>query len=109
MVLQPAVQALALLGLALSPLWGQTSPLDWPPPPALPPLPSPALRIDAAELAAALANGAAVPFDVRGAAAYEAGHLPGAVPAWSPDEEGSIDRVRSLLAARGLSGAETVV
>jgi thiosulfate/3-mercaptopyruvate sulfurtransferase len=112
MALKTTFQVLALLGLTLSPLEGQTSPLDWPPRPALPPAPRPAVRMAARELAAALAKGTAVPFDARGGAAYAAGHLPGAVPAWSPEEEGpgqEIDRVRSLLAGRGLSGAETVV
>jgi thiosulfate/3-mercaptopyruvate sulfurtransferase len=118
MALKTVWRALAILFLALAaplpPLNSQASPLDWPPPPAFPPLPRPAVLMDGGELAAALANGTAVPFDVRSVAAYAAGHLPGAVPAWSPEEEGSVtheglDRVRPLLAARGLSGTETIV
>jgi thiosulfate/3-mercaptopyruvate sulfurtransferase len=117
MALKTVWRALAFLFLALAPLPplnSQTSPLDWPPPPAFPPLPRPAVLMDGGELAAALANGTAVPFDVRSGAAYAAGHLPGAVPAWSPEEEGPVTheglgQVRALLAGRGLSGAETIV
>jgi len=52
-----------------------------------------------------------VPLDARGAGSYELGHLAGAVPAWSPQEESlwGIDRVRSLLGERGITGEETVV
>src|SRR5262245_37911046 len=103
MTLKAALQALALLGLALSPLGGRPPPPAGPPPPALPPLPSPPVEIAAQELASAFAAGTAVALDARSAAAYEAGHLPGAVPAWSPEAEG--EEVRSLLASRGISGA----
>jgi thiosulfate/3-mercaptopyruvate sulfurtransferase len=116
MALKTVWRALAFLFLALAPLPpldSQTSPLDWPPPPAFPPLPRPAVLMDAGELAAALAKGTAVPLDVRSGAAYAAGHLPGAVPVWSPEEAGPAGEgtggVRSLLAGRRLSGTETIV
>src|SRR3954454_6600518 len=69
----------------------QKSPLQWPVPPPGPPRQAvlPHLLIGVPELARALrprpAAGAAstVPIDARGAAPFTAGHLPGAVPAWS--------------------------
>lgn len=101
----------ALFLAAVSPLAGQ-SPLQWPLP--KPPAPEPVypeILVSPAWLKAALSQGGAVPLDVRPRETYAAGHLPGAAPAWSTEEEGDfgIGRVRSLLAARGISGTETVV
>jgi thiosulfate/3-mercaptopyruvate sulfurtransferase len=71
----------------------------------------PRILISAGELAGLLKTGSAVPLDARGPAPYEQGHLPGSVPAWSLEEEGSggIERVRSLLAGRGIAGDRAVV
>ena len=96
---------------ALGPLAGQDSPLQWPIPssPARPPV-FPRLLIGAEELRGLLGKADTIPLDARGDAAYERGHLPGAVLAWtSGGETGSRDRVRSLLAERGITGGETVV
>jgi thiosulfate/3-mercaptopyruvate sulfurtransferase len=97
------------LGTAF-PLAGQ-SPLEWPPPkPAAPEPVFPEILVRADGLKPALSRGEVVPLDVRSPEAYAAGHLPGASPAWSAEEEGDgLGRVRSLLAARGISGTETVV
>jgi thiosulfate/3-mercaptopyruvate sulfurtransferase len=96
---------LILVG-AVPPLAGQSSPLQWPPPAS----PSraavfPRVMIGAKELTGLLKRGNAVPLDARGAAAYATGHLPAAVPAWSAEEEddGRPERVRSLLAGRGIT------
>jgi thiosulfate/3-mercaptopyruvate sulfurtransferase len=100
--------------LAAQPLAGQQagpSPLQWPvPPPGPPPEPRPPLLIALADLARALAAGA-LPLDVRGAGPrFAAGHLPGAVPAWSPGaEDADPKRLRPRLAAAGISGWETVI
>src|SRR4051812_36079480 len=88
---------LLLLGAAAPA--AQDSPLQWPVPPPGPrrEIRFPRLLIGAAELARALpapsapgaagaagaASPATLPVDARGAAAFAAGHLPGAVPAWS--------------------------
>jgi thiosulfate/3-mercaptopyruvate sulfurtransferase len=105
--------AVALLLLApVPPLAGQDSPLQWPVPPPGPPreVVLPRILIGAGDLARALAAGA-VALDVRDAGRYKEGHLPGAVPVWSAEEEGygGIDRVRSLLAERGITGEGAVV
>lgn len=102
---------LALFLAAAVPLAGQ-SPLQWPlPKPAAPEPVFPEILVSPDGLKAALSQGGVVPLDVRPPEAYAAGHLPGAAPAWRPEEEGDfgIGRVRSLLAARGISGTETVV
>ncbi|HSK81227.1 MAG TPA: rhodanese-like domain-containing protein [Thermoanaerobaculia bacterium] len=101
----------ALFLATAAPLAGQ-SPLAWPLP--KPPTPEPVfpeILVSPAWLKAALPGGGVVPLDVRPKEAYAAGHLPGAAPAWRAEEEGDfgVGRVRSLLAARGISGAETVV
>ncbi|HEX9944638.1 MAG TPA: rhodanese-like domain-containing protein [Thermoanaerobaculia bacterium] len=100
-----------LLGAA-APLAGQRSPLQWPVPPPAPPREPvfPRVLIGARELAGLLKAGNAVPFDARGTGPYERGHLPGAVPAWSAEEEspGGGERVRSLLARRGIAGDKAV-
>ncbi|HKV08960.1 MAG TPA: rhodanese-like domain-containing protein [Thermoanaerobaculia bacterium] len=101
----------ALFLSAAAPLAGQ-SPLQWPlPKPAAPEPVFPEILVSPAWLKAALAADGIVPLDVRSPEAYAAGHLPGAAPAWREEEEGDfrISRVRSLLAARGVSGTETVV
>jgi thiosulfate/3-mercaptopyruvate sulfurtransferase len=92
---------------------GQVSPLQWPiPKPGREAgtAAAPEILIGVRELAGLRKGGLAVPLDVRGAALYEGGHLPGAVPA-GPAEEGAgeLDRLRSLLAGLGLTGKETVV
>lgn len=110
MALKTGEWILALL-LATARLAGQGSPIQWPLPPPGPPRAAvfPRVLIGARELAGALEKGA-IPLDVRGNGLYAAGHLPGAVPAWSPGEEApELDRVRSLLAGRGIGGGETVV
>lgn len=106
---------LGLLLLAPLALAGQGSPLQWPIPsaPTREPVFPPVL-IGGRELAGLLKEGRAVPLHARALrepASYERGHLPGAVADWSPEEEGSgeADRVRSLLAGRGISGEEAVV
>src|SRR5215210_5416357 len=97
-----------LLGpLALA---SQDSPLQWPLPKApARELVSPRILIGAGELASLLKAGRAIPLDIDGS--FEREHLPGAVPAWSPDEESADDiaRVRSRLAALGITGEEAVV
>lgn len=102
---------MALLLSAAAPLAGQDSPLKWPVPPPGPPreVRFPRILIGARELHRALAAGA-VPLDVRDTSAYERGHLPGAVPAWRPEEETpwGLDRVRSLLGERGITGESAV-
>ncbi len=108
-----ALVLLAPLALAASlTAVAQDSPLKWPVPPPGPPRPAtpPRLWIAPSDVAAELAAGA-VPLDVRGpGAAFAAGHLPGAVPAWSAgDDDDDLARVRSRLAAAGVSGEETVV
>lgn len=97
---------LAFFLVAAFPLAGQ-SPLQWPlPKPSVPEPAFPEILVRPDGLAQALSRGEAVPLDVRPPEAYAAGHLRGAAPAWNPEEEGD---VRSLLAARGISGTETVV
>ncbi|HEX4962754.1 MAG TPA: rhodanese-like domain-containing protein [Thermoanaerobaculia bacterium] len=112
MALKTGFAMLAGLALAISGACGQTSPpsspLDWPPPRAFPPEPQPPILMSARELAAALAKGEAIPFDVRGAAPFAAGHLPGAAAAWSAGEETS-GRIPALLAARGISPGTAVI
>lgn len=102
-----------LLFWGATPLGGQISPLQWPvPPPGAPHDPSlPRLLIPAAEAAVLLKAGDAVPLDARGTGPFEAGHLPGGVPVWSLQEEDeeNADRVGPLLAARGITGKETVI
>ena len=102
----------ALLVLAPLPLAGQGSPLQWPIP-ASPQreLKPPHILIGVREAARLLGQGAAVALDVRGAGLYAGGHLPAAVPGWSPDEEssGGKDRVRSLLAGSGIADEQAVV
>jgi thiosulfate/3-mercaptopyruvate sulfurtransferase len=105
--------ALALLALGVAPLAGQGSPLQWPVPPPGPPHEAvlPRVLIGVPELAAGMAAGAVpiVPIDARGVGPFAAGHLPGAVPAWSAGaEDGDLGRVRARLAGLGISGAETV-
>lgn len=93
------------LGTAF-PLAGQ-SPLEWPLPKPKAPEPVFAeILVRPEGLTQALSRDEAVPLDVRPPEAYAAGHLPGAALAWNPEEEGD---ARSLLAARGISGTETVV
>jgi thiosulfate/3-mercaptopyruvate sulfurtransferase len=67
--------------------------------------------VSAEWLSGTLKRPGVVPFDVRPAGDYAAGHLPGAVSSWRSGEEGKggVDRIRSLLAARGITGAGTVV
>jgi thiosulfate/3-mercaptopyruvate sulfurtransferase len=105
------VLALLLFGPGMLPA-GQGSPLKWPVPPPGPPreIVLPQILISAGELNRALAAGAVL-LDARDARSYELGHLPGAAPSWSPTEESpwGIDRVRSLLGERGITGEETVV
>src|SRR5262245_42805402 len=88
-------------------LAAQDSPLQWPVPRREPPLPEILMGIE--ELAGA--PGDVVLLDARGPGPYEKGHLPGAVPAWSPEEEvsGGLDRVPSLLAERGITEEATVL
>jgi thiosulfate/3-mercaptopyruvate sulfurtransferase len=87
-------------------------PLKWPVPPPGPPreIHFPRILIGVEELRGALAAGA-VPLDARNASSFERGHLPGAVSAWRPEEENpwGVDRVRSLLGERGITGESTVV
>jgi thiosulfate/3-mercaptopyruvate sulfurtransferase len=94
-------------------LAGQESPIQWPVPPPGPPREAaapPRILIGAPELVPLLAAGA-VPVDVRGAGPFTAGHLPGAVPAWSAGEEGGADLggLRERLAGLGISGREMAV
>ncbi len=105
---------LASLAFAGQPLAGRqagpASPLQWPvPPPGPPPEPRPPLLIAPSDLARTLAAGA-LPLDVRGAGPrFAAGHLPGAIPAWSDAEGADLEKLRARLAAAGISGRETVV
>ncbi|HYO12675.1 MAG TPA: rhodanese-like domain-containing protein [Thermoanaerobaculia bacterium] len=104
------VLLLILLGLSL-PLAGQ-SPLQWPlPKPAPPPAVFPEILVSPRGVTGTLDQPGAVALDVRSPEDFTAGHLPGAVSAWRPGEEGNgeIDRVRSLLAARGITGTGPVV
>lgn len=55
------------------------SPLDWPPKPTVPPLPSEQTLVDPDWLARELAAGAAVAVDVRAGERFADGHLPGAL------------------------------
>src|SRR5829696_8536461 len=101
-----ALTTLNTVTLAQIPSAGQGSPLQWPIPKASSrELVSPRILIGAGELAGLLKTGRAVPMEVHAPSqpgSYELGHLPGAVPAWSPDDEAvNPDRVRSLLAERG--------
>lgn len=101
---------LILLGLSL-PLDGQ-SPLQWPlPKPAPPPAVFPEILVSPGALTGTIGHPGLVAFDVRPPEGFTAGHLPGAVSAWRPGEEGSgeVDRVRSLLLARGIDGTGSVV
>jgi thiosulfate/3-mercaptopyruvate sulfurtransferase len=133
MTLKTLGLAPVLLLLGAPTLAAQGSPLQWPVPPPGPrrEVVFPRLLIGAAELARALsaagpqpAAGASssptiptIPVDARGAGPFTAGHLPGAVPAGSALAEagtdatgaGSLDRLRTRLAALGISGRETVV
>jgi thiosulfate/3-mercaptopyruvate sulfurtransferase len=113
MARKTALWILAVICVAVSPIAaGQQSPLQWPVPAPSPREQAiPHLLVGVHETARLLVRGSAVPFDVRGVDAYEKGHLPGAVAAWSPDEEasGGIEPVRSLLAGRGITGEEAVV
>src|SRR6185295_3566146 len=108
MAIKPGLLVLALLFLAgaASP-GGQESPLQWPAPAPGPPREAafPRLLIDPGELAGRLQAGTAVLLDLRDAGLFEKGHLPGAVVAWSPEEEvpGGVERVRSLLGERGIA------
>lgn len=98
------------LGCAGLPLAGQTSPLQWPVPPPGPPRQPPRILIRAEDLAGLIAQGKALPLDARGPVEFKRGHLRSAVPAWRPEEEtGGIDKVRELVAARGIAGDHTVV
>jgi thiosulfate/3-mercaptopyruvate sulfurtransferase len=116
MALKTGRRALVLLAplvlAAALPSGAQDSPLQWPVPPPGPPRQAapPRLLIAASGVAAELAAGA-VPLDARGpGAAFAAGHLPGAVPAWSAGaDDVDLARVRSRLAGAGISGEETVV
>jgi thiosulfate/3-mercaptopyruvate sulfurtransferase len=95
-------------------LYSQGSPLQWPVPPPGPPRETvlPRVLIGVAELAGALAAGGTIAMDTRGAGPFAAGHLPGAVPAWSAsgkiDEVEDPGRLRAQLAGLGISGRETV-
>jgi thiosulfate/3-mercaptopyruvate sulfurtransferase len=115
MAMKTGSWGLALLLLAPSPLASQGSPLQWPIPKAPSrELVSPRILIGAGELAGLLKAGRAVPMDVHAPsqpASYELGHPPGAVPAWSLDDETAVDpdRIRSLLAERGIAGDKAVV
>jgi thiosulfate/3-mercaptopyruvate sulfurtransferase len=103
--------ALLLIGMAPA-LAGQESPLQWPVPPPGPPREPvfPEILIGIDELARRPVAEVAL-LDVRGAGPYRRGHLPGAAPVWSPEEEaaGGRERVRALLAERGITGEGTVV
>jgi thiosulfate/3-mercaptopyruvate sulfurtransferase len=110
MIRSTAAALLALLGTVL-PLAAQ-SPLQWPLPQPTPSSPVfPEILVSATWLSGTLDKPGVVPFDIRPAADYAAGHLPGAVSAWRAGEEGegAVDRVRSLLATRGITGTGTVV
>ena len=108
MAMKTGAWGLALLLAAAPPLAGQDSPLKWPVPSKAAAEPSfPAILIGAGELAQALKGGGWIALDAREAGRYAAGHLPGAAPGWSAEEAAS--GVRPLLAARGISGEETVV
>ncbi len=114
MAMNPGLGILALLFLAgAAPPGGQESPLQWPVPPPGPPREAafPRLLIDPGELADRLKTGTADLLDLRDAGRFEKGHLPGAIAAWSPEEEvpGGVERVRSLLAERGIAGDKAVV
>jgi thiosulfate/3-mercaptopyruvate sulfurtransferase len=116
-----------LLLLGTPTLAAQESPLQWPVPPPGPrrEIRFPHLLIGAAELARALrapsaagdSSAPTLPVDARAAGPFTAGHLPGAVPAGSvlaeagkdETEAGPPDRLRTRLAALGISGRETVV
>jgi thiosulfate/3-mercaptopyruvate sulfurtransferase len=114
MAMKPGSWALALLLLSgAPPARSQESPLRWPVPPPGPPHEPvfPRLLIGPGELAGRLKAGTALPLDARGAGLFERGHLPGAVLAWSPEEEApwKLERVRSLMNERGITGGKTVV
>src|SRR5215218_7284273 len=112
MAMKTGSWVLACVLLGALPLAGQGSPLQWPIPKASSrELVSPRILIGAGELADLLKAGRAVPMDVSRPGSYELGHPPGAVPAWSLDDETAVDpnRVRSLLAERGIAGDEAVV
>jgi thiosulfate/3-mercaptopyruvate sulfurtransferase len=95
---------------ARTPLGGQDSPLRWPVPPPPRATEPPQTLVSAAELTRRLTAGV-IPLDARGNGAYVAGHLPGAVPAWSAADESPLDpaRLRALLAMRGIEGDRPVV
>lgn len=85
-------------------------PTDWPAPTVLPELPE--IFVDLEYLAGQPSPLGIAALDVRDSAAYLEGHLPGALPGLKVEEIGSppdLQRTRTALAARGLSGAETVV
>jgi thiosulfate/3-mercaptopyruvate sulfurtransferase len=71
----------------------------------------PEILVSAERLSETLKRPGVVPFDVRSARDYAAGHLPGAVSSWRSGEEGDggAGRIRSLLADRGITGSGTVV
>jgi thiosulfate/3-mercaptopyruvate sulfurtransferase len=117
MTLKTGAWTVLLFSLATAALQGQGSPLQWPVPPPGPPRETglPRILIGVSELAQALRGNAPsiVPLDARGAGPFAAGHLPGAVPAWSAGEEEGEDagdprRLRARLAGLGISGRETV-
>jgi thiosulfate/3-mercaptopyruvate sulfurtransferase len=103
--------AVFFIGVAPA-LAGQESPLQWPVPPPGPPRQPvfPEILMGVEELAGQPAAEVAL-LDVRGAGPYARGHLPGAAPAWRPEEEtpGGLERVRALLAERGITGDGAVV
>jgi thiosulfate/3-mercaptopyruvate sulfurtransferase len=107
MALKTGWRLLFVFLLAAPLLAAQTSPLQWPVPPPGPPRETvlPPLLIGPSELVRAVAAGA-VAIDARGAGpAFAAGHLPGAVPAWSAGADDSdLARVRARLAAAGIPG-----
>jgi thiosulfate/3-mercaptopyruvate sulfurtransferase len=115
MTLNTARLALFLL-LAAPPLHSQSSPLQWPVPPPGGPRETvfPRLLIGVAELArGGSPDRPTVPVDAREAAAFTAGHLPGAVAAGAlaadGEEPAGPGALSARLAALGLSGGETAV
>jgi thiosulfate/3-mercaptopyruvate sulfurtransferase len=114
MAMKTGFLALPLVLLEAVPLLAcQSSPLRWPPiapSPARAPV-FPRVLIGAKELTGLLKRNNAIPLDVRGDAAYRQRHLPRAVPVWSPEEEddGRPERVRALLAARGVTCQRPVI
>jgi len=60
-------------------------------------------------LAQRLADGGAVPVDVRPRSRYQAGHLRGAIPFEAPADLSASREVRALLGRAGLQGGEALV